>query len=101
MANSKGELTFKKGDILYVTDTMYNGHMGCWRACLVNEEDAQKREIGMIPSRMKYVEQLTTKVDFAVVKSCIGVVVSWLVRRSTPDRAVWLPALVGDIVLCS
>ena len=57
MANSKGELNFKKGDILYVTDTMFNGHMGCWRACLVNEEDAQKREIGMVPSRMKYVEQ--------------------------------------------
>lgn len=64
MANSKGELTFKKGDILYVTDTMYNGHMGCWRACLVNEEDAQKREIGMVPSRMKYVKQLTAKIDF-------------------------------------
>jgi len=53
--HSKDELNFKKGDILYVTDTMYNGHMGCWRACLVNEEDAQKRDIGMIPSRMKYV----------------------------------------------
>ena len=50
----KDELSFKKGDILYVTDTMYNGHMGCWRACLVNEEDAQRREIGMVPSRMKY-----------------------------------------------
>ena len=53
--NLKEELNFKKGDILYVTDTMFNGHMGCWRACLVNEEDAQKRDIGMIPSRMKYV----------------------------------------------
>ena len=51
--NAKGDLNFKKGDILYVTDTMYNGHMGCWRACLVNEEDAQRREIGMVPSRMK------------------------------------------------
>jgi len=87
MANSKGELTFKKGDILYVTDTMYNGHMGCWRACLVNEEDAQKREIGMVPSRMKYVEQLTTKIDFVIVKSCGGEVASWLVR-STLDLAV-------------
>ena len=53
--HSKDEVNFKKGDILFVTDTMYNGHMGCWRACLVNEEDAQKRDIGMIPSRMKYV----------------------------------------------
>ena len=72
MANSKGELTFKKGDILYVTDTMFNGHMGCWRACLVNEEDAQKREIGMVPSRMKYVEQLTTTTDFVTVKSLVS-----------------------------
>jgi len=29
-----------------------------------------------------------------------GAVTSWLVR-STPDRAVWVRALVGDIVLCS
>lgn len=52
--HTKDELSFKKGDILYVTDTMYNGHMGCWRACLVNEDDAQRREIGVVPSRMKY-----------------------------------------------
>ena len=69
MVNSKGELNFKKGDILYVTDTMFNGHMGCWRACLVNEEDAQKREIGMVPSRMKYVEQWTTKMDYFLLVS--------------------------------
>lgn len=54
----KDELSFKKGDILYVTDTMYNGHMGCWRACLVNEEDAQRREIGMVPSRMKAEQEI-------------------------------------------
>ena len=29
-----------------------------------------------------------------------GAAVSWLVR-SSPDRAVWVPALAGDIVLCS
>ena len=29
-----------------------------------------------------------------------GAVASWLVR-STPDRAVWVRALAGDIVLCS
>ena len=29
-----------------------------------------------------------------------GVVASWLVR-STPERAVWVRALAGDIVLCS
>ena len=29
-----------------------------------------------------------------------GTVASWLVR-SSPDRAVWVRALAGDIVLCS
>ena len=29
-----------------------------------------------------------------------GAVASWLVR-SSPDRAVWVRALAGDIVLCS
>ena len=29
-----------------------------------------------------------------------GAVASWLVR-STPERAVWVRALAGDIVLCS
>ena len=29
-----------------------------------------------------------------------GVVASWLVS-STPERAVWVQALAGDIVLCS
>ena len=32
--------------------------------------------------------------------TCGGAVASWLVR-STPERAVWVPALAGDIVLCS
>ena len=52
----KEELSFKKGNILFITDTMHNGHVGCWKACLVSEEDAQKRENGIIPSRMKYVQ---------------------------------------------
>ena len=29
-----------------------------------------------------------------------GAMASWLVR-SSPDRAVWIRALAGDIVLCS
>ena len=32
--------------------------------------------------------------------SVVGAVASWLVR-STPERAVWVRALAGDIVLCS
>lgn len=64
--NTKGDLNFKKGDILYVTDTMYNGHMGCWRACLVNEEDAQRREIGMVPSRMKAEQEILLRRSLAL-----------------------------------
>ncbi|KAL9962960.1 hypothetical protein ACROYT_G032118 [Oculina patagonica] len=64
--NTKEELNFKKGDILYVTDTMFNGHMGCWRACLVNEEDAQKREIGMVPSRMKAEQEILLRRSLAL-----------------------------------
>ncbi|CAB4014653.1 disks large homolog 5-like, partial [Paramuricea clavata] len=52
-ATSKDQLSFKKDDILYITDTLYNGHVGSWKAWIVNKEDAQQRESGMIPSRMK------------------------------------------------
>lgn len=65
--HSKDELNFKRGDILYVTDTMHNGHMGCWRACLVNEEDAQRREIGVIPSRMKAEQEILLRRSLALV----------------------------------
>ena len=53
-ATSKDQLSFKKDDILYITDTLYNGHLGSWKAWIVNKEDAQQRESGMVPSRMKY-----------------------------------------------
>ena len=53
-ASTKDQLSFKKDDILYITDTLYNGHVGSWKAWIVNKEDAQQRESGMIPSRMKY-----------------------------------------------
>ncbi|XP_028405044.1 disks large homolog 5-like isoform X2 [Dendronephthya gigantea] len=52
-ATHKDQLSFKKDDILYITDTLYNGHVGNWKAWVVNKEDAQQRECGMIPSRMK------------------------------------------------
>jgi hypothetical protein len=52
-ATSKDQLSFKKDDILYITDTLYNGHLGSWKAWIVNKEDAQQRESGMVPSRMK------------------------------------------------
>lgn len=55
LPHAKDELSFKKNDILYVTDTMHQGHIGCWKAWRISEDDAQKRENGKVPSRMKYV----------------------------------------------
>ncbi|XP_032232353.1 disks large homolog 5 isoform X2 [Nematostella vectensis] len=58
VAHSKDELSFKKGDILYITDSMHLGYVGCWRACLVSPEDALKRESGMVPSRTKAEQEI-------------------------------------------
>ena len=53
-AHSKEELSFRKGDILYVTDTLNQGQLGVWKAWLVCENDeSQKKEYGTIPSRTK------------------------------------------------
>ena len=49
-----GELSFKKDDILYVDNTMYNGKRGTWRAWLVDDEGSKLR-CGTIPSKSRYV----------------------------------------------
>lgn len=51
----KGELHFKKGDILHVTDTLYKGQLGVWRAYIVDETNGQdhKKTKGKIPSKGK------------------------------------------------
>ena len=46
------ELTFRKDDILYVDNTLYNSVPGLWRAWLL-EQDGQKRSWGTIPSKDK------------------------------------------------
>ena len=35
--HGKGELSFRKGDILHVTETFYKGQLGVWRASIVND----------------------------------------------------------------
>jgi len=53
-SHSKDELSFKRGDILYVTDTLHQGKLGVWKAWLVNDNDEQqKTEHGTIPSKTK------------------------------------------------
>lgn len=51
-AENQNELSFKKDDILFVDNTVYNGVSGVWRAWLV-DEDGHKKHFGAIPSRYK------------------------------------------------
>ena len=55
--HGKGELGFKKGDILHVTETLYNGQLGVWNASIVHENDSKtpnaKSMKGKIPSKRK------------------------------------------------
>lgn len=43
-------LEFKKGDILHIDNTLYNGKPGFWRACKVDKY-GEKTECGVIPSK--------------------------------------------------
>jgi hypothetical protein len=49
---SERELSFRKEDVLYVDNTMFNGVPGHWRAWLV-DEDGQRQQCGIIPSKYK------------------------------------------------
>jgi len=53
-------LRFKKDDILYIDNTMYNGVPGHWSAWLVNQE-GQKGTWGIVPSKYKVEEELLLK----------------------------------------
>ena len=53
-------LRFKRDDILYVDNTMYNGVPGHWSAWLVNQE-GQKGTWGIVPSKYKVEEELLLK----------------------------------------
>ena len=52
-AENEDELSFKKDDILYVDNTLYNGILGVWRAWLI-ADDGNKSECGTIPSKSRY-----------------------------------------------
>ena len=56
--HGKGELSFRKGDILHVTETFYKGQLGVWRASIVNDSETIKPSSGKltkgkIPSKRK------------------------------------------------
>ncbi|XP_059475211.1 disks large homolog 5 [Neocloeon triangulifer] len=50
-------LRFRKDDVLYVDNTMFNGSPGHWRAWLV-DEDGHRQQCGIIPSKYKVEEEL-------------------------------------------
>ena len=51
-AEHEGELSFKKDDILFIDNTLYNGMQGDWRAWLVDDEGNKLRS-GTIPSKSR------------------------------------------------
>ena len=51
------QLTFRKDDILFIDNTMYNGTPGHWSAWLV-DVDGQRGEWGVVPSKYKVDEEL-------------------------------------------
>ncbi|KAL4154183.1 hypothetical protein QTP88_002016 [Uroleucon formosanum] len=55
--SNSSRLQFRKGDVLYVDSTMYNGVPGNWRAWLV-DHNGYKQQVGIIPSKYKVEEEL-------------------------------------------
>ena len=51
------QLSFRKDDILFIDNTMYNGVPGHWSAWLV-DLDGQRGEWGIVPSKYKVDEEL-------------------------------------------
>ncbi len=51
------QLAFRKDDILFIDNTMYNGVPGHWSAWLV-DLDGQTGEWGIVPSKYKVDEEL-------------------------------------------
>ena len=49
-AETEEQLSFRRDDILYVDDTMYNGMVGVWSAWLLDPL-GQKTRNGQIPSK--------------------------------------------------
>ena len=58
--NSSLQLLFKKDDILYVDNTMYNGVPGHWSAWILDKEGS-KGKWGIIPSKYKVEESMLLK----------------------------------------
>ena len=51
-SNEPGQLMFRHGDILHVTDTLYNGTIGCWFASRLSSNNMEV-ERGIIPNETR------------------------------------------------
>ncbi|XP_060857190.1 disks large homolog 5-like isoform X3 [Metopolophium dirhodum] len=58
--SNSSQLQFRKDDILYVDNTMYNGVPGNWRAWLV-DHNGYRQQVGIIPSKYKVEEELAIR----------------------------------------
>ncbi|CAI6372280.1 unnamed protein product [Macrosiphum euphorbiae] len=54
------QLPFRKYDVLYVDNTLYNGVQGNWRAWLV-DHNGYKQQVGIIPSKYKVEKELVIR----------------------------------------
>jgi hypothetical protein len=52
LAEVEGELSFRKDDILYVENTVFNGEIGLWKACVVDVA-GNKLRCGTVPSKVR------------------------------------------------
>ena len=66
-AENEGELSFKKNDILYVDDTVYQGQVGgLWRAWLVDNQ-GNKLRCGTVWSKAKSVHVVLHPIAVALI----------------------------------
>lgn len=85
------QLSFRKDDILFVDNTMYNGVPGHWSAWLV-DLDGQRGEWGIVPSKYKVDEELLKRsidTDSDLGSSSGGAVVGLVGSGGGVTRKTW------------
>ena len=69
-----GEMSFKRGDVFLVVDTLYGGVVGSWQATRIVRNSPQDAKKGIIPNLSRYghgVCQLIFAYTFAQVYVCL------------------------------
>lgn len=74
-------LSFNKGEVFRVVDTLYNGKLGSWLAIRIGKNH-QEVERGIIPNKNRFTSEFLYGCDRARVKACH--VPSVLVLLSSP-----------------